>query len=363
MNFSCTQQELLTSIQTVQKNTHRTPSPFQQYIYIEANQYNIKLVSSSSESTVIATLDANISVEGRVLVPASIFRDIVSKMPPVLIDISTDENNLMTVKYINMKYSIQCITASSFSFLDNIDSQTNINISTQDFKRAISQTYFTASLQETRPILTGILVKAIDGAVDFVSTDGSRVSISTIYINEKVSFDIIVPARFIHDIISFSPDNTDSLVQLSFNDKYLKLTIENITVVTGLISGKFINYNSILPKDAGTVMMCNRSEFLNILERAFLLSDENLYTVKFDINYSKLYVSSNNTHGEAFEEIYVKTEGNPVTIAFNSKSFIEILKNMEYEQLVFEFTTGTRICKIKPLESDNLVYLISPIRI
>ncbi len=363
MNFSCTQRDLIYGIQTVQKALHKTLSPFQQYIYIETCQSNVRLVSNSPDSTVIVVINADVFSPGKILVPILILRDIVSKMPDVTVDILTDDKNLMTVKYQSMRYSIQCAPCGSFFFAETIDSDNKFTVNTEEFKKSIAQTYFTASIQETRPTLNGILLKCEHGKMDLVSTDGSRVAIKTIHINEDISFEMIIPARFIHDILSSQIISDINISTIAFNDRYMKYSSDNITVITGLISGRFINYRSILPDSEGTTMMCNRSEFLNILERAFLLSDEDLYTVKFDINYSKLFVSSNSVQGEAFEEIYVKTEGAPVTIAFNSKAFIEILRNIEYELLVFEFTTGTRICKIHPLENDDLIYLISPIRI
>lgn len=361
MNFTCLQSELISAIQTVQKTTFKNPSPYQNYIYIEANEYNIKLVSSSSENTVIVTMAAQVSVQGKVLVPGNILRDIVSRMPSVNISISTDDNYVMTVKYTNMKYSIQCISSSGYDFLDDISSLDSFSMPTEAFKSCIAATYFAASTQETRPTLNGILLKCVAGSLDFVSTDGSRVAICTYNIGNASDFEIIIPARFIRDITSSQTDG--DVASFDFNDRYVKLTMGNITVISGLITGKFINYRSIIPTQSGTLMTCNRNEFLNILERAYLLSDEDLYTVKFDIRYSKLVVSSNSINGEAFEEIFVNTDGNPITIAFNSRSFIEILKNIEQENIVFEFTTGTRICMIRPLDRGDLIYLISPIRI
>ena len=362
MNFSCTQQDLISAVNTVQKTTSKKPSPFQQYIYIEATQYNVRLVCSSSDNTVICTLPAEVIEQGTVLVPTAIFRDIISKLPDVTVNIVINEKYLMNVIYTNMKYSIQCISASAYTFLDDIQGQTVFNIKTDDLKRSISQTYFTASLQETRPILTGIYFKCESGVLDLVTTDGSRVSIKTLQLDNDMTFEAVIPARFLYDAVNSSFIDAD-VTNIAINDKYMKLSMGNTTVITGVLSGKYINYKSIIPTDASTVMICNRNEFLNIIERAFLLADEDLYTVRFDVNYSKLFVSSNSVQGEAFEEIYVQTSGNPVTIAINSKSFIEILRNMDYEQLVFEFTTGTRICKIKPLEADDIIYLISPIRI
>ena len=155
-------------------------------------------------------------------------------------------------------------------------------------------------------------------------------------------------------------DSENALV--TFNSKYIKIKSGNITLITGLLIGKYINYKSIIPSKCQTQMICDRLVFLSILERAVLLSDENLYAVKFDIKYSKLTVTSNSIQGEGLEELQVMMKGNSISVAFNSRNFIEILKNIDYDLLKFEFTTDTRICKITPVETDCLLYLITPIK-
>ena len=363
MKFSCLQQDLTSAIHTVQKAASKNPSVISQYVYIETYQCNVRIISAGSEHTVIAQIPAEIYNEGNVLAPASLIFSIVSKMPDVTINIEVNDKLLMTVSYIQMKYNIQCMPAASFSFMENISEEQHFSMKTEDFKKCIRQTYFTSSFQDTRPILSGILIKCENSKADFVSSDGTRVAIRTINIDENISFEIIIPAKLVYDIINSSDkyDNSDSII--SFNQKYIKINTGNITLVTGLISGKFVNYKNLIPKEASTVMTTDRTAFLSILERAFLLSDESLYTVKFDINYSKLLVSSASAAGNAFEEIPIQMTGNPLSIGFNSKKFIEILRNTEYELLTFEFTTGTRICKITPVDCDELIYLISPIRI
>lgn len=362
MKFSCLQQELTSALQTAQKLPLKdTASPYS-YIYIDIIQSNVRIVAAGSEQTVITVLQADVISDGKVLVPLAVFRDIVSKMPNVTVNIEVDERFVMTVCYMNMKYTIQCMQASSFSFTEDITDTCSFTMKTAELKKCIKQTYF-AALPATRPIFSGMLLKCDNGSIDFVTTDGTRVAICSSKINEDISFEIIIPAKFIFDVIHSSDKFDDTQASIAFNDKYVKIAIGNTCIISGLINGKFINYKSIIPAEASTVMTTDRTSFLSILERAYLLSDETLYTVKFEINYSKLLVSSASAAGNAFEEISVSTQGTPVTIAFNSKNFIEILRNTEYELLSFEFTTGTRICKITPVECADLLYLISPIRL
>mgnify|MGYP001032940669 CR=1 FL=1 len=362
MKFSCLQQDLTSAIQIAQKIPHKNTSSPYSYIYIDTCQSYVRIVAAGPEQTIMTQLRADIYNEGKVLAPASLLKDIISKMPDVPVDIEVDERLLMTVRYMHMKYTIQCMPAASFSFTDDIEDTCRFKMKTSEFKKCIRRTYFTASLN-TRPVLAGMLLKCDNGRLDFVTTDGSRASICTTSIDENISFEIIIPAGFVFDVTHSSDKYDDSLTVIAFNDKYVKIKTGNTCVITGLISGKFINYKSIIPHEASTIMTTDRSSFLSILERAYLLSDETLYTVKLEINYSKLLVSSASAAGNAFEEISVRTQGIPVTIAFNSKNFIEILRNTDYELLSFEFTTGTRICKITPVESGDLIYLISPIRI
>lgn len=363
MKFSCLQQDMVSSIQTVQKAAAaKGTSPIYQYLYIETLTDSVRVVATNQSQTIATVIPAQIEEEGKILLPIALFRDIVSKMPSVLIEMKANERNLLTVSYVNMKYSIQGMPVGEYTFMDDINGDIKFDIETDKLKKYVKQTYFTASTEETKPTLNGILLKCRDGALDIVTSDSYRLSLVKGEINEKLSFDIIVPAKILSEILG-SADEDDKITNVTFNSKYIKLQTGKTTLVTGLISGSFINYENIIPKEYKTMMICGRQALLSILERAFVLSDRTtLYPVKFEIGYSKLFVSSNSEAGEAYEEIQVQTDGDSLTIAFNSKYFIEILRNMEYDSLRFEFTSSTRTCVIRPTDADDVLYLILPIR-
>ncbi len=364
MKLSCLQQDLVSSIQTVQKAAAKSTSPIYQYIYMETMDDAVRIVATNQSQTIATQIPAKIEEEGKILLPISLFRDIISKMPSVMIDLKSNDRNLMTVTYVNMKYAIQGMPIGEYTFMDDIVSDMKFDIETEEFKKYIKQTYFTASVEESKPTLNGILLKCTDGNLDVVTSDSFRLSIKKGKINENLSFEIIVPSKILYEILNSAGDSEEEkTTNVTFNQKYIKIQIGNTILVTGLISGKFINYANIIPTEYKTRMICSRQVLLSILERAFILSDKNiLYPVKFELEYSKLFVSSNSELGEAFEEIQVQTDGDPITIGFNSKFFIEILRNMDYETLSFEFTTNTRTCVIRPIDSDDVIYLILPIR-
>lgn len=366
MKLACLQQDLVSSIQTAQKAAaSKGTSPIYQYIYLETITDGLRIVATNQSQTIATTIPAKIEEDGKILLPISLFRDIIAKMPSVMIDLKSNDRNLMTVSYINMKYAIQGMPVGEYTFMDDIVSDVKFDIETEEFRKHIKQTYFTASIEETKPTLNGILLKCENGNLDVVTSDSFRLSIKKAKLSEELTFEIIIPSKIVYEILNSAGDSEEEkITHVTFNSKYIKLQIGDTILVTGLISGKFINYANIIPNEYKTKMICSRQVLLSILERAFILSDRNvLYPVKFEIDYSKLFVSSNSELGEAFEEIQVQTEGDPLTIGFNSKFFIEILRNTDYETLSFEFTTSTRTCVIRPVESDDVIYLILPIRL
>ena len=364
MKFSCLQQDLISSIQTVQKAAaSKGTSPIYQYIYVETLSDEVRLVATNQTQTIANTIPAQIEEKGKILLPASLFRDIIAKMPSVMIDMKSNDRNLMTVSYTNMKYAIQGMPVGEFTFMDDISSDVSFDIKLEDIKKYVDSTFFTASTEESKPTLNGICFKCSNGKLDTVTSDSFRLSLCKGNLGENISFEIIVPAKILHEILS-SADDSEEKASITFNQKYIKVAIGKTTLVTGLISGKFINYEAIIPKEYKTRMICSRQLLLSILERASILSDKSiLYPVRFEIGFNKLLVSSNSEAGEAYEEINVSTEGDEMTIGFNSKQFIELLRNTDHEDLSFDFISPTRTCVIKPISSDDMTYLITPLRL
>lgn len=364
MKLSCLQQDLIQAIQIVQKGASgKVNSPIYQHIYIETGKDSLRLVTTNQAQTIATTIQAQIEEEGKILLPVSLFRDIVSKMPSVMIELKSNDRNIVTVSYINMKYAIQGTPVGEYTFIDDIDKEQEFDIETEKLKTFIKQTYFTVSLDESKPALNGILLKCENGNLDVVSSDSYRMSLVKAKLDTDISFEIIIPSKIIYDIIS-SADETVKTTHISFNKRFIKITVGDTMIVTGLIMGSFINYSKIIPEEYKTRIVCNRSTLLSILERAFILSDKgSMYPVKFEINFNKLFVTANSEAGEAFEEIQVQTEGDPLTIGFNSKFFIEILRNAEDENLTFEFTTNTRVCVIRPENNSDVTYVILPRRL
>ena len=138
----------------------------------------------------------------------------------------------------------------------------------------------------------------------------------------------------------------------------------NCKVVSRLLEGEYLNYNSIIPKDFESKLRVKTKEILSSLERASLITaEEKKYPVKFSILDDKIVISSNTEIGAVREEVRVDVSGNRLDIGFNPRYFIEALKVIDDEEIDIFFTSNIGPCTIKPIDNDDYAYMILPVRI
>ncbi|EQF07878.1 DNA polymerase III beta subunit, C-terminal domain protein [Clostridioides difficile CD133] len=119
-----------------------------------------------------------------------------------------------------------------------------------------------------------------------------------------------------------------------------------------------------MPREHNSRVKLNTKELLNSIERASLLSQsEKNNLIKLSIRDKVMAITSNTEKGNVYEEVEIDLDGDYLDIAFNSRYFIEGLKNIDNEEIFIEFTTNVNPCIIKPTDDVNYIYLLLPVRI
>ena len=146
--------------------------------------------------------------------------------------------------------------------------------------------------------------------------------------------------------------------------------MENCKIVTRLLDGEFLNYESVVPGNWETRIKVNKNQLQGCLERVSLISSstmekEKKYPVKISIEIGKITLSCTNQTGEAKEEMYLETEGQNLEIGVNPKYFLDALKAIDDEEVFIEFGSNISPCIIKPIEEleNEYIYMILPVRL
>ena len=227
----------------------------------------------------------------------------------------------------------------------------------------IKGTSFAIAQDETRPILQGILFEVKNKNLNLVALDGYRLAIKSEFLDSDIEIEVVIPGKTLNEVSKILED-VDDIVDITFTNNHILFNLEKTKIISRLLEGKFINYNSLLPQEHKLSLSVNRQELQNSIERASLMAkDGNTNLIKLDIQQDNLIISSNSQLGKVREEISMKLQGDEIQIAFNSRYLLDVLKNMEEDEVVMKMTSSISPCVIEEKNNENAKYLVLPVRL
>ncbi|HZJ57962.1 MAG TPA: DNA polymerase III subunit beta [Clostridia bacterium] len=364
MKFTCMQKKLSDSISIVQKAiSPRTTHPILEGIFLKAYKGILKLIGNDLDLGIECFLNANIHTEGSVVIPSRLFGDIIRRLPDCQIEIEVTDNYLVCIRAENSLFEIQGIKPDEYPDLENIHENDPIEINQALLKEMIQTTIFAAAVDETRPILTGALIEIGNGNINMVCLDGYRLAVRQGSIDNGKEVNVIIPGKAL-DEVSRIIDNSDEKINITIDEKHVLFDMGYTRIISRLLSGEFLNYNQIIPQEYKTRIKFDTRTLYNSIERASILAREGKNNlIKLSIKEDKLVINSNSEIGKAHEEVPISMEGEEMTIAFNARYFMDILKGIGGEDSYIDFTTSISPCVFRPLQGGNFTYLLLPVRI
>ena len=191
-------------------------------------------------------------------------------------------------------------------------------------------------LRQTKNALHGALFLFKGKKLTIVTTDGKRLSLVKKDIEKDgLNKAIIVPSKTIYELNRILGDDGD--VRIVFSENQVKFDLKNITIISRLIEGDFPNYEQVVPKEPPEKIMIQRSQFLDGIRRAALLTTQDSQSVKFEILKNKIVVSKSSPNiGEVREEMDTVYKGHEITVGFNPNYIMDVLKVMPQDEIALE---------------------------
>ena len=369
MKIICEKEKLLKGINSVINGVaSKTTMPVLEGILIQTNDKEVKLTTYDLEIGIEYIIECDVKEQGNTVVNATMFSEIIRKLPDTEITISINENNLLEIECEGSLYKLATMNPEEFPELPKINIDNSIEIEQNLLKNMIRKTIFAVSNEENRPIFTGCLFEVENNKLNVVAVDGFRLALRSIYLQTKVNdFKAVIPGRTLNEINKILLDSFDH-VRIGVAKNQALFEMENCKVVTRILDGEFLNYKSVIPNNWETRIRVNKNSLQNSFERISLISassieKEKKYPVKVSIDIGKMTISCTNQTGEAKEELFVSTEGKNIEAGFNPKYFLDSLKAIDDEEVFVEFGTSISPCLVKSVENNDYVYMILPIRL
>ena len=367
MNFYCNQNILTKALNTVSKAvTVRTTIPLLKGILIKAYNNQVTFTASDMEISIEKSIDAVVEEEGTLVISAKLFSDVIRKLPNETIHIETINENQLTVKTTSSEFNLNYQDADEYPKTSLVEEPEHVlSFNKEIFKNMIRNTYFSASSDESKGVIVGVLLEMNENNFNMVALDGFRMAISREKMINENSGNLIISGKTMGELLKiFSESEEEEDIKLIIGKQKAQLDFDTTKVTVRLIDGEFIRYRDILPKECSTKMIVNRTGLLTAIERASLLAkDGKNNLIKCIIKENLITITSRSEEGNVKEELIVEKSGEDLEIGFNSKYIIEALKAIDDEEVVMELKTPVTPCLIKPLDGDHFEYLILPVRI
>ncbi|MDO5557222.1 MAG: DNA polymerase III subunit beta [Clostridia bacterium] len=369
MKIVCEKEKLIKALNSVTKAVAtKTTNPILEGILIQTNNNEIKLTTYDLEIGIEYIIDSVVEEEGSTVINATMFSEIIRKLPNTEIKIYINNKNLLVIECEGSLYKLATMNPEEFPELPKINVENSIDMEQNSLKDMIRKTIFAVSNEENRPIFTGCLFEVKNNKINLVAVDGFRLAWRDKYLESNLNnFTAVIPGRTLNEINKIITDSFDT-IKIGISKNQALFEMENCKIVTRLLDGEFLNYSSVIPENWETRVRVNKNNIQDCFERVSLISSsimekEKKYPVKVSIDIGKITISCTNQTGDAKEEMYVETEGKNLEVGFNPKYFLDALRAIDNEEVYINFGTNISPCVIKPVDEGNYVYMILPIRL
>ena len=368
MNFTCDQQQLAKALNTVSKAiTTRTTIPILKGILIKVTEEGKMILSASDlDLSIEKTIDADVEEGGAVVVSARIFGDMIRKLPAGMISFELDDKEKLVMKTPTSKCDIVTQRADEFPKTSEAeDILARLSFNKETFKEMIRKTQFCASIDETKGVISGVLLELEENVTNMVALDGFRMAVAREPMKNAEQRRIIINGKIMNEVGKILQESeTDEDIEMIICEKRAIILLEKTKVVMRLLSGEFIAYKDILPKQNNTFVKINRLNLMEAIERASLLTrDIKNRTIRVKITENLMNITSASEEGNIKEDIIMEKSGSDLEIGFNFRYLLDALKAIYDDEIIMEFDSAVKPCLIKPVDGNSYEYLILPVRI
>jgi DNA polymerase III subunit beta len=367
VKISVDRDSLLAHLQTVSRvASTRTAIQALAGVQLLASTESCELRATDMDIGVRMTLEAEVARDGAVVLPARLLLDVVRALPApqVSLELRAAEQDV-ELKCGNSTFHIRTLRNEDFPPFPEPHPQDAVLLPLDAFVSTALKVAGSASRDETRPVLTGILVSASDRELRMVATDSYRLSVKETMLDDAVRspFEVNVPARALQELARIATHADGQQVSLTVLQNQALFEVDRMILSSRLIDGQFPNYRQLLPESFEHELRMASPELTDVVRRISLLAQKNA-PLRLAFNTGELVVSAQTPDvGEAQESLPVAFQGEPLEIGFNPEFLREGLEAIDEGDVLLKLISPLRPGLIEAADGGHFQYLIMPIRL
>ncbi|MFC1615714.1 DNA polymerase III subunit beta [Patescibacteria group bacterium] len=368
MKLFCAQRDLDNALNIVNKAiSPNNTLPVLNNILLKAEGKKLFFSATNLEIAISCFIDSDVRTKGSVTVPAKLITGYSSLLTDERVELNIEGSTDLNISSSSSKTKIKGINADEFPLIPKVEKEQEFSVKIDDFYRAIIETVFAASLNTSRPVLSGVYLYYADKSMKMVATDSYRLAEKEVKLSKKpgADFSCIIPAKTMMELSKIVNKSDDKEVHVIVSKNQILFSVGEIELISRLIEGKYPDYEKIIPKERKSRFDVSVEDLSLVLKRVSLFARENNNSIKLTVSKDgKLEINSDETKvGEEKSHIMVKLEGEDNSILLNAQYLLDVLTYIHGDKISFSMSDKVSPAVIRPSEGEDYVYIIMPLKV
>src|SRR2546429_1314060 len=320
LHATCSRDSLLQALSIVSRGVStRTTVQILAGILLEARDAKLQLAATDMELSLRGSLEAKIESEGSVVVPGRLLLDIARLLPEPEVSLEHRlEEAVVEVRCGSASYRLHTYNPEDFPRLPDTQGVELHEVDRGTLLETVARVSRSASRDESRPVLTGVLVHFETGKLVMAATDSYRLSVKETSLEGSVpELEAIVPARALGELGRIGGEG--ETLSLGVHENQVVFGSGEAWLTTRRIDGQFPNYKQLVPEAFEYEVPLPREELLDVVRRVSVMAQRNS-PLRLRFADGELVVSAQTQDvGEARESLPASFGAEALEIGFNAE--------------------------------------------
>lgn len=344
-----------------------TKIPALREVLFELSKGLLRITTTDLECTIMRVIPAAMEKPGKATFSAEKIYSLIKNLPSTELSISMGDSNRLVIKTEQGEYRIAGNDPEEFPVVAHeLASDVKFACEASKLNRFVNACSFAVSTDELRRTLMGVLFDVQLNELRVVATNGHRlVKIVDHNFSASGQAKAIVPVKALAALQKISDDE---VVDVSIGDSMIIFKIGEITLYSKLISGKYPDYERVIPQGySNAILNVDASIMSQTLRRADLFSAEHTHQIRLAFLENEMQVNAARQEGESEERLALDGGAkDEFVFGCSAAYFLKILNHLPFEQVDLHYQDSDSALLLKPStmpEGEDVLAVLMPIRL
>lgn len=363
MKFRCERDTLVDALGTAGRAVSGRGGqlPVLSGLQLQLSGDDLQITGSDLDLTITRQVVVSGETDGQAVIPAKLLIDVVRSLEPGAVEVECKELDA-AIRGGRSEFSIRTIATDEFPPLPTAEGQ-DVTIEAASFVAALKQVVPAASSDDSRPILTGVLLAAEAEGLRLVATDSYRLAVRDLPGTSVLDADqnVLVPSRALNEVARLVGDAENLTLRLG--ERNASFEVPGLSVTTRLIDGAFPNYQGLIPEKNPNRLTVSRSALLDAVRRVRLMAQESTPVRLTMADDGLELVAITQDVGEAHESVDGSYNGEELTVAFNAAFLLDGVEVSTSDDVHLDTVDALKPAVLRAGDDENFLYLLMPVRV